>query len=422
MDLLKRFIQAKLTLSGNSIIICDTIIKVSPILKGKSVKFAAKRLDNLPPYLFAEIDRKKAALLEQGHDVISLGIGDPDKPTPERIIEVMHKAIENPANHQYPSYAGSPAYRAACSQFMKNRFGVDVDPASEVLALIGSKEGIANLFPAFVNSGEYTLIPGVGYPVYSGGAILNDSLSYWMPMNEENDFLADFESTPTEILEKASMMILSYPNNPTSAIATPEYFDAAIAFALKHDLLLVHDNAYVDITFDGYKAPSILERPRAMECCIEIFSTSKAYNMTGWRCAFAAGNAEAIKTFGTVKSNIDSGVFTAIQDAAIEAFTGPQEDVADMRALYEDRRDLVMETLQAMGIEARTPKGTIFVWAKVPAGYKSADYCTKVLEEAHVIIAPGNSYGPDGEGYFRISLATDSARLKEALDRMKAIA
>lgn len=386
------------------------------------MKFAAKRLDNLPPYLFAEIDRKKAALVEQGHDVISLGIGDPDKPTPERIIEVMHKAIENPANHQYPSYAGSPAYRKACAQWMKTRFGVTVDSNTEVLALIGSKEGIANLFPAFVNAGEYTLIPGVGYPVYSGGGILNDSLSYWMPMTDENDFLADFESTPAEILENAAMMILSYPNNPTSAIASPEYFDKAIAFAKKHDLLLVHDNAYCDIAFDGYKPISILERPGAKDCCIEIFSTSKSYNMTGWRCAFAAGNVDAIKTLGTVKSNIDSGIFTAIQDAAIEAFTGPQDDVAEMSAIYQERRDVVMETLHAMGIEARVPKGTIFVWAKVPEGYSSADYCTKVLEEAHVIIAPGNSYGPDGEGYFRISLATDSARLKEALDRMKALA
>ncbi|MCL2606574.1 MAG: aminotransferase class I/II-fold pyridoxal phosphate-dependent enzyme, partial [Coriobacteriia bacterium] len=224
-------------------------------------KFAAKRLDNLPPYLFAEIDRKKAALVAQGHDVISLGIGDPDKPTFPHVIEEMIAAVKRPANHQYPSYEGSLAYRTACAQFMKTRFNVDADPNTEVLALIGSKEGIANLFPAFVDPGAYTLIPGVGYPVYSGGGILNDSLSWWMPMTEENNFLADFEAAPADIVDKAQMMILSYPNNPTSAIAPPEYFDAAIAFAKKHDLLLVHDNAYCDVTFDGYVAPSILERP-----------------------------------------------------------------------------------------------------------------------------------------------------------------
>lgn len=383
--------------------------------------FASKRLDNLAPYLFAEIDRKKEALQAQGHDVISLGIGDPDKPTPKRIIDVMKKALDNPANHQYPSYAGSPSYRAACAEFLNTRFGVTADPKTQVLAMIGSKEGIAHLFPAFVDIDAYTLIPGVGYPVYEGGGVLNDSKSYWMPMTEDNDFLADFESTPADILEKAQMMILSYPNNPTSAIATPEYFDKAIAFAKKHNLLLVHDNAYCDIAFDGYKPISILSRPGAMDCCLELFSTSKSYNMTGWRCAFAAGNVDAIKALGTVKSNIDSGVFTAIQEAAIEAFTGPQDDVAEMSALYEHRRDIVMKTLQEMGIEARSPKGTIFIWAKVPAGYTSAGYCAKVLEEAHVIIAAGNAYGPDGEGYFRISLATTDDRLVEALNRMKEI-
>ena len=383
--------------------------------------FAAKRLENLPPYLFAEIDRKRDLLLAEGHDVISLGIGDPDMPTFDHIVQTMKVALDNPANHKYPSYAGAPRYRQACAEFMKQRFGVTVDPDTEVLALIGSKEGIANLFPAFVDPGHYTLIPGVGYPVYDGGAIINDSLSHWMPMNDENGWLADFESTPQEVLEKAQMMIINYPNNPTSAIAPVEYFDRAIEFALRHDLLLVHDNAYVDVTFDGYVAPSILERPHARECCIELFSTSKSYNMTGWRCAFAAGNAEAIKTLGTVKSNIDSGVFTAIQDAAIEAFTGPQDDVARMRDLYQERRDAVLQMLGKMGIDAVQSKGTIFIWAKVPEGYTSAEFAEKVLLDAHVIIAPGTAYGPFGEGYFRISLAIPTPRLVEALERMKEI-
>ncbi|MDR1412823.1 MAG: LL-diaminopimelate aminotransferase [Actinomycetes bacterium] len=380
---------------------------------------AAKRLENLPPYLFAEIDRKKAALVAEGHDVISLGIGDPDKPTFPRSGKRMSEAVQDPQNHQYPSYAGSPAYRAACAQFLQTRFGVHVNPDSEVLALIGSKEGIANLFPAFVDPGAWTLIPGVGYPVYSGGGILNDSKSWWMPMRAENDFLADFESTPIDVLAQAKMMIISYPNNPTSAVAPPEYFDKAIAFAREHGLLLVHDNAYCDIAYDGYRPGSILERPGAREVCLELFSTSKSYNMTGWRCAFVAGNAEAIATFATVKSNIDSGIFTAVQDAAIEAFTGPQDEVRQMCELYQRRRDVVLRTLDDMGLEYHYPKGTIFIWVKVPEGYTSAEYAEKLLMEAHVIVAAGNAYGPDGEGWFRLSLACDDRRLDEALNRMK---
>ncbi len=381
--------------------------------------FAAQRLNNLPPYLFAEIDRKKAELTAQGHDVISLGIGDPDYPTFPRIVARMEEAIHDPKNYSYPAYDGSPAFRAACAQFMQTRFNVAVDPDTEILALIGSKEGIANLFPAFVDSGAYTLIPGVGYPVYSGGAILNDSQSWWMPMREENGFLADFASTPDEVLARAQMMIISYPNNPTSVSAPAEYFDAAIAFAKEHDLLLIHDNAYCDISYDGQTALSILERPGARDCCIELFSTSKSYNMTGWRCAFAVGNAEAIKTLGTVKSNVDSGVFTAIQDAAIEAFTGPQDEVKQMVEIYEHRRDLVMKALDDMGVHYVYPQGTIFMWAKVPEGYTSAEYAEKVLMEAHVIVAAGTAYGPDGEGWFRISLACPDDRMVEALERMR---
>ena len=383
-------------------------------------KFAAKRLDNLPPYLFAEIDRKRDELIEQGKDVISFGIGDPDKPTFKHIVDEMIQAVQRPANHQYPSYFGSMPYRTACATFMKNRFGVEADPKTEVLALIGSKEGIANLFPAFVDPGAYTLIPGVGYPVYSGGGILNDSLSWWMPMNEENDFLADFESTPADVLAKAQMMILSYPNNPTSAVATDEYFDKAIAFAKANNLLLVHDNAYCDIAFDDFVPQSILERPGAMDVCIEILSTSKSYNMTGWRAAFAVGNAEAINTLSIVKSNVDSGIFTAVQEAAIEAFTGPQDEVAKMAKLYERRRDIAIAGLDAMGLEYLHPKGTIFMWVKCPEGYTSVEYCTKLLEEAYVIVAPGSAYGPeDGEGYFRISLACEDDRIAEAFERMK---
>jgi LL-diaminopimelate aminotransferase len=380
----------------------------------------AKRIDNLPPYLFAEIDRKKALKTAQGIDVISLGIGDPDTPTPDHIVAAMIEATKNPANHQYPSYVGAPRYREACSEWMKRRFGVEVDPNTEVLALIGSKEGIAHLFTAFVDPGEYTLVPGAGYPVYHTGGIMVGGETWWMPMTEENGFLADFESTPPEVLAKAKMMFLSYPNNPTSAVANDEYFDRAIAFAKKHDILIVHDNAYSEIGFDGYVAPSFLERPGAKDVAIELFSASKAYNMTGWRVAFACGNAQAIKALGTVKSNIDSGVFTAVQDAAIEAFLGPQDSIVGLNAMYQRRRDLVLSALEKIGIEVPfKPVATIYVWAKVPEGYTSADFAGKILEEANVIVAAGSAYGPSGEGYIRISLTTPDDRLEAAIKRIE---
>jgi len=380
----------------------------------------AQRIDNLPPYLFAEIDRKKALLTAQGIDVISLGIGDPDTPTPDHIVQAMIEATKNPANHQYPSYVGSPRYRAACSEWMKRRFDVEVDSTTEMLALIGSKEGIAHLFTAFVDPGEYTLVPGAGYPVYYTGGVMVGGETHWMPMTEENGFLADFESTPADVLAKTKMMFLSYPNNPTSAIANDEYFDRAIAFAKKHDILIVHDNAYSEIGFDGYVASSFLQRPGAKDVAIELFSCSKAYNMTGWRVAFACGNAEAIKALGTVKSNIDSGVFTAVQDAAIEALLGPQDSVAELNAMYQRRRDLVLDALAKIGIEVPfKPVATIYVWAKVPEGYTSASFAAKILEEAHVIVAAGSAYGPSGEGYIRISLTTPDDRLEAAIERIK---
>jgi LL-diaminopimelate aminotransferase len=380
----------------------------------------ANRIANLPPYLFAEIDRKVAVKKAQGIDVISLGIGDPDTPTPSRIVDRMAQAIRVPANHRYPSYAGSAAYRAAASAWMRARFGVAVDPDTETLALIGSKEGIAHLFLAFVDPGDVTLVPGCGYPVYHTGGILAGGETYFMPMREDNDFLADFESTPADVLARAKMMFLSYPNNPTSAVANEEYFDRAIAFARAHDLLLIHDNAYSEIGFDGYRPPSFLERPGAKDVAIELFSCSKAYNMTGWRVAFACGNAAAIKALGTVKSNIDSGVFTAVQDAAIEAFAGPQSEIDALCALYQRRRDLVMKALGGIGIEARTPKATIYVWAKVPPGHTSVSFATHVLESANVVVPAGSAYGPDGEGFVRISLTTPDDRLEEAVARISA--
>jgi len=387
--------------------------------KGVTAVRTAARISNLPPYLFAEIDKKVAVRRAQGIDVISLGIGDPDTPTPGRIVDRMSEAIRDPENHRYPSYVGAPRYRQACARWMDQRFGVEVDPDEEVVALIGSKEGIAHIFLAFVDPGRHTLIPGAGYPVYTTGGILAGGKYHYMPMTEENGFLADFDSVPADIAANARMMFLSYPNNPTSATATEEYFDRAIEFAGEHDLLIVHDNAYSEIGYDGYVAPSFLERPGAKDVAIELFSMSKAYNMTGWRVAFAAGNALAIEALSRVKTNIDSGVFTAVQDAAIEAMLGPQDSIAELITVYSRRRDMVCETLSEIGLEAHRPRATIYVWAKVPEGYTSASFATHVLEKADVIVSPGNAYGPSGEGYIRLTLSTPDDRLAEALERIK---
>lgn len=382
----------------------------------------AKNLDNLPPYLFARIDAKRDAMREAGIEVISLGIGDPDMPTPEHIVNAMAEAIRKPSNHQYPDYAGSPAYRSAAARWMRARFGVQVDPNTETLALIGSKEGVAHIHTAFVNPGEWVLAPSIGYPVYSGGATLMHAQTYFMPMNEENGWLADFSAIPAEVLSQAKLMFLGYPNNPTGAIASPEYFDEAVAFCRKHGILLVHDNAYSEIGFDGYMPPSILERPGAKDVAIELFSLSKSYNMTGWRIAFVVGNASGIKGLGTVKNNLDSGQFTAIQEAAIAALEGPQECIAEMRALYQRRRDLVVDALRAVGVTCEDPKATIYIWARVPQGFSSEGFATRLLEEAHVIVTPGSGYGPDGEGYIRLSLTLPDEQLLEAVGRIKAIA
>lgn len=379
----------------------------------------ASCLNKMAPYLFAQIDAKRDALIAEGHDVISLGIGDPDMPTPRHIVDAMVKAVQKPQNHQYPDYAGSLDFRKACASYMSERFDVDLDPKSEILALIGSKEGIAHLHTAFVDPGDYVLAPSIGYPVYSGGATLQSANTYFMPMKEENGFLADFSNIPEEVLSKAKIMFLGYPNNPTGACATDEYFDRAIEFCIEHGILLAHDNAYCDICYDGYRAPSILERPRAKECCIEFFSLSKGYNMTGWRIAFACGNEQAVQALGTIKNNLDSGQFTAIQEAAIAALTGDQDCVKQMCEIYQARRDAIVGALRSIGLECAAPKATIYVWCKVPEGETSESFATKLLERAHVIVTPGSGYGPDGEGFIRISLTTPDERLMEAVERIK---
>ena len=375
-------------------------------------------LTRIKPYLFADIDRKRDALRERGVDVISLGIGDPDQPTPKKIVDAMVAAVQKPSNHQYPDYQGSPAFRAAVARYMHRRFDVAVDPA-DVLALIGSKEGIAHLHTAFLDPGDVVLAPSIGYPVYSIGATLQSAETRFMPMTEENGFLADFDSVPEDIARRAKIMFLGYPNNPTGAIATEEYFDRAIAFCRSHDILLAHDNAYSDLSYDGYVAPSILQRPGAREVAIEFFSLSKPYNMTGWRIGFAVGNPEAVRALGTVKNNLDSGQFSAVQEAAIVALDECEDEVAEMCRLYQRRRDLVVEALHAIGVECTPPKATIYVWAKVPAGETSESFAATLLEQAHVIVTPGSGYGPDGEGYIRISLTTPDDRLLEAVERMR---
>lgn len=379
----------------------------------------ARCLEELPPYLFARIDEKRRALEERGVEVISLGIGDPDQPTPAHVVDAMAEAIRRPANHRYPDYAGSPEFREACADYLRRRFGVEVDPATEVLALIGSKEGIAHLHTAFVDPGDYVLAPAIGYPVYAGGATLQSARTWYMPMTAEGGFLADFASTPPEVLRRAKVMFLGYPNNPTGAIAPEGYLDEAIAFCREHDLLLAYDNAYCDLCFDGYEAPSILERPGAKEVCIEFFSLSKPYNMTGWRIAFAAGSPEAVRALGTVKNNLDSGQFTAVQEAAIAALSGPQDCVESMCALYQRRRDLLVDALRSIGVAVEPPKATIYVWAPVPEGHTSESFATELLERAHVVVTPGSGYGPAGEGFVRLSLTTPDDKLLEAVRRMR---
>lgn len=381
----------------------------------------AQRIANLPPYLFAEIDKKIAAKKAEGVDVISLGIGDPDLPTPPHIVQRMQTEAANAKNHRYPSYYGMPEFRRAIADWYRRRFDVVLDPDKEVLPLIGSKEGIAHIYMALVDEGDVALIPDPGYPVYQMGALLAGGVAQFMPLREENDFLPDFSALPGESVEKAKLMFLNYPNNPTSAVATTNFFVEAVDFARRTDTVLCHDFAYSEIVYDGYEAPSLLEIPGGREAGIEFHSLSKTYNMTGWRIGFAVGNAGVIEALGRVKTNIDSGIFNAIQYAGIEALTGPQDCVRDNVAVYKRRRDFVLSRLEAFGWKARKPLGSVYIWMRVPDGYTSASFATHVLDEAGVVISPGNAYGPSGEGYVRFTLTVPEDRIEEALDRMERV-
>lgn len=381
----------------------------------------AERIKKIPPYLFAQIDKKISELKSKGIDVISLGIGDPDLPTPPNIIEAMKKAVEVKEYHRYPDYEGSLEFREAVSTYYKNRFNVSLDPKSEVMALIGSKEGIAHIFLAFVNPGDYVLIPDPAYPVYKTAAIFAGGIPYTMPLLEENNFLPDFSKIDEEILKKAKLMFLCYPNNPTGAVANEEFFMEAIELAKKYDIILCHDSAYAEITYDGYKAPSILSFPGAKDIAVEFGSLSKPYRMTGWRIGYAVGNSEIIQGLGIIKTNVDSGQFTAIQKAGIEALLGPQDSIKEMNDIFKKRRDLVVNTLREIGIDVKSPKATFYIWVKVPEGYTSASFAEKLIEQAAVVVTPGSAYGEYGEGYVRISLTTPDHRLMEAMERIKKI-
>lgn len=376
-------------------------------------------MQKLPPYLFARIEKKIDEAREKGVDIISLGIGDPDQPTPEHIIKRGIEAMKEPANHQYPSSVGMLAYREAVAGWYKRRFGVDLDPKNEVVSLIGSKEGIAHISSCFLNPGDVTLVPDPGYPVYGIGTLLSGGVPYTMPLLVENDFLPKLEDIPTDVARQAKIIFFNYPNNPTGAVADDIFYKKLIAFARDFDILACHDAAYSEVTFDGLEPPSFLQYEGAKDVGIEFHSVSKTYNMTGWRIGWAAGNSSVIEVLGRYKSNVDSGAFQACQWAAIEALNGPQDCVAAMRNLYQERRDVVINGLRRMGWTIEPPKGSIYVWAPVPKGYDSASFAEAALEKAGVIITPGNGYGEYGEGYFRIALTVDKSRIEEAFARLE---
>jgi len=377
----------------------------------------SKRLERLPPYLFAELERKVREKREAGVDVISLGIGDPDTPTPVPVIDALAAGAADPGTHRYPSNSGRPELREAVARFYARRFGVELDPESEIVPALGAKECIFNLNLAFLDPDSIALAADPGYPVYTGGPLLAGSEAVLMPLLPELGFAPDLDAIGGEVAQRARLLYLNYPNNPTGAIVPAGLFERAVEFGREHDVLIVHDASYTETTFDGYVAPSFLETPGAKEVGVEVFSLSKGWNMTGWRTAAIVGNAEAVNSYWHLKTNIDSGMFEPIQLAAAAALdAGPPPE---MREIYQRRRDLVCDALSEIGVDVTPPKGTIYVWAPVPSGHTSASYCELVLEESAVVVSPGGAYGPNGEGFFRISLTVPDARLAEAVERLR---
>jgi len=380
----------------------------------------SSRLEKIPPYLFAQLEQKISAKKAQGIDVISLGIGDPDTPTPDLVIDALADAAREPGTHQYPSNRGRQELREAVASFYQRRFGVDLDPASEVIPALGAKECIFNLNLAFLDPGDAALAADPGYPVYTGGPLLVGAEPVLMPLLPERGFAPDLDAIADADRERARIMYLNYPNNPTGAIAPDGLFEQAVEFARAHDILVVHDASYTETTFDGYVAPSFLATPGAKEVGVEVFSLSKGYNMTGWRTAAIVGNADAVNHYWRLKSNIDSGMFEAVQLAQAAALTEQGDQVArDMSAIYQRRRDLVVDALREIGVDVTPPKGSIYVWAPVPEGHTSASYADLVLEESAVVVSPGGAFGRSGEGFFRISLTVPDERLTEAVERLR---
>ncbi len=381
----------------------------------------AKRVESLPPYLFVEISRKVAEKRAQGIDVITFGIGDPDLPTPARILDALHAASEDPANHRYPESEGLPELRQAIAHWMAQRFGQSFDPETEILPLIGAKEGIAHVALCFVERGDVALVPDPGYPVYAVGTMFAGGESHFLPLNEENDWLPDYSAIPDDIARRATILWLNYPNNPTGATATPEFFAETVEFAQRNGLVVCHDNAYCDVAYDGYVPPAFLQTQGAREVGIEFFSFSKTFNMTGWRIAWAAGNPEMINALMRVKSNIDSGIPQAIQHMAIAALEGDQSLIAANSAILQRRRDRVVAALEKIGLRVRNPKASLYVWARVPEGMTSAEFATRLLEEQAVVVTPGRGYGEHGEGYVRLSLTVPDDQIDEGARRIAAL-
>lgn len=380
-----------------------------------------ERLTKLPPYLFVEVDRRKRELVSKGKDVVDLGVGDPDLATPNVIIEALAEAARDPRNHRYALDAGLPELRESFAAWFLQRFKVKLDPYEEILPLLGSKEGIAHLPLAVLNVGDVALVPDPCYPVYKSATHLAGGVPHLLPLLESQEFLPDFSSIDALTLEKSRLLFLNYPNNPTSACASREFFERAVAFAQEHGILIAQDAAYSEITFDGYVAPSILEVGRAKEVAVEFHSLSKTYNMTGWRIGFAVGNREALRLLAKVKSNIDSGIFQAVQLAGKCALEKGRKAFEASLAVYQRRRDLFVSGLSRLGWQVPTPKATFYVWIPVPPGYTSQELALKLLEEAQIVVTPGNGFGPNGEGYVRASLTIAETRLEEALKRISKI-
>ena len=376
----------------------------------------AARMSNLPPYLFARIDEMKAEQQKKGTDIIDLGVGDPDLPTPAHIVASLCEAAKNPDNHHYPSYAGMPEYRSAVAEWYKKRFGVSLDAGKEVIALMGSKDGIAHIAEAFVNPGDYVLAPSPGYPVYRTGTLFAEGRVYEMPLTAQNNFIPMLEKIPKKVVKAAKLMFINYPNNPTAAIAPDGFYREVVDFACEHEIVIVSDNAYSEIAYDGYCAPSFLETKGAREVGIEMHSLSKTYNMTGWRIGMAVGNAEILAGLGRIKTNVDSGVFNAVQQAAITALRGSQDCVKDACTIYQERRDVLITGLRSLGFDVPSPKATFYVWLPV---HDCMAFSAKLLSEAGIVATPGVGFGSSGEGYVRFALTRPVARIREAIERMR---